>query len=165
MLSVVGLGNPGERYRATRHNLGFRVVDLVEESPLLLVQPTTFMNDSGRAAVDVLGKFPLELPELLVVLDDIHLELGLVRIRRQGSFGGHNGLQSIIDWIGDTGFPRIRLGIGLPLEDHSRIDYVLGEFDTEERKSVDSLVERAAKAVICWATRGTEEAMNRYNAV
>ena len=185
MQCLVGLGNPGERYRDTRHNLGFRVVDLLaarhggswqdaptyrlsqiqaDASSLLLIKPTTFMNDSGRAVSELMAQSHAELSEVLVVLDDIHLEPGTLRVRRQGSGGGHNGLQSIIDGVGESGFPRLRLGIGSPPEDQDQIDYVLGTFPKEDEENVDLLVERAADAVLCWANCGTEETMNRYNA-
>jgi len=182
---VVGLGNPGSRYADTRHNLGYMVVDRLGQQgagpwvagptyefsevtfgfgSLCLVKPTTYMNGSGMAVADALLELGAATEGLLVVLDDIHLETGQIRLRRSGSDGGHNGLQSVIDSLGDQGFPRLRLGIGAPGESGDLIDFVLGEFPPEEREAVQAQVSAAADCVRCWSVDGLDAAMNRYNA-
>ncbi len=185
MQVAVGLGNPGARYAGTRHNLGFRVVDLLAgdlegdwtraspylfsevtcaEKPLLLVKPTTYMNGSGAAVGAVLRRFGLVLEDVLVVVDDVHLAPGGIRVRRRGSDGGHNGLRSIIDTVG-ADFPRLRIGIGMPPEGTDLIEYVLSEFDRSELEAVEGSVRTAADGVVCWTTSGLDAAMNRYNAL
>ena len=182
--AVVCLGNPGTRYAGTRHNLGFRVGDRLAggsagrwtvasaylhttrqfgEHQLLLVKPTDYVNDSGRAVVMVMETFEVAPPDLMVVLDDVHLELGRLRVRRTGSDGGHNGLRSIIGSVGSTDFPRLRLGIGMPPEGEDLIDFVLGKFTPQEEVIVDELLRTAATAVHCWVTQGMDATMNGYN--
>ena len=186
MQAVVGLGNPGVWYADTRHNLGFRVVDLLAsrlegdwtETPayafsevgsdpeaLVLVKPTTYMNDSGVAVADLLQRFGVVLEDMLVVVDDVHLEPGRIRLRRKGSDGGHNGLYSIIDTVGSSDFPRLRLGVGLPPDGVNFIDYVLGVFGSLELETVERTVQMAADGVMCWTRLGLDVAMNRYNAL
>ncbi len=184
MKVVVGLGNPGSEYAHTRHNLGFRVVDLLAErlkgtwsesawyffcrtakgpEPLLLVKPTTYMNRSGIAVAHVLERFEACIEDVLVVVDDVHLSLGRIRLRRGGSDGGHNGLGSIIDCIGSTAFPRLRAGVGAPTEDADRIEHVLNPFEAGELETVETVIREAANGVECWIGSGIDEAMNRYN--
>lgn len=181
---VIGLGNPEARYAHTRHNLGFRVVNLLAEglgvgwaealdfhycraacdsSALLLVKPMTYMNRSGVAVEAVFRRFEVGLEDVLVAVDDVHLDLGRVRMRRRGSDGGHNGLRSIIETVGSSEFPRLRLGIGAPPEGTDLIAYVLGEFGPEEDTAVAQMTRTAADCVACWAELGMDEAMNRYN--
>jgi PTH1 family peptidyl-tRNA hydrolase len=181
---VVGLGNPGTRYAATRHNLGYAVVDALagnaaadwrserdclwavlsgDFGDAALVKPTTYMNDSGRAAREALSRFGASPENLLVVVDDLHLILGRIRIRREGSDGGHNGLASIIGELGTEAFPRLRMGIGPQPEGDGRIDFVLDVFAPEEREPVAGMVVRAAEAVRAVWCDGVEKAMNRYN--
>jgi len=184
VLAVLGLGNPGEEYRDTRHNVGFRVVEalalaagasfgrkrfesLVAEAQLgsgkvLLCKPQTYMNESGRAARAVRDFFGLEAAALLVVCDDFNLETGRLRARRGGSSGGHHGLESVSRELGTEEFPRLRLGIGAAAGE--AVGYVLGRFRAEEREPVDRAVERAAEAVRCWADQGIAACMNRFNA-
>jgi len=184
--AVVGLGNPGARYDRTRHNLGFWVVDLLadkldgswsesetylfsevrcDDNPLLLVKPSTYMNSSGEAVVDLVERFDLDLEDVLVVVDDVHLDVGRLRFRRKGSDGGHNGLRSIMDTVGSSNFPRLRLGIGIPPERGHFIGFVLGTFDPEEIEFVKRSVLTAANSVMCWTKLGLDMAMNRYNAL
>lgn len=182
---VVGLGNPGPRYRATRHNLGFDVVERLLErhgatparrfegraatlstpqGAVTLLMPETFMNDSGRSVALARRRLALAPSEILVVHDDLDLPAGTVRVRPRGSSGGHNGLKSIIAVLGGEGFGRVRLGIGRPPgggEDVIR--YVLERFAPSERPLVAAAVERAAEAVECVLGRGYEEAMSRFN--
>ena len=186
MQAVVGLGNPGKRYAATRHNLGFRVVDLIARDrgvawrgtplylvaeagggscPTMLVKPTTSMNRSGSAVRTVLSRFGVAQADMLVVVDDVNLELGSIRFRRKGSDGGHRGLRSIAKSLGDAEFPRLRLGVGMPPEGIDMIDHVLGGFGEDEAGLVDRIVQAAADGVVCWSTLGLDVAMNRYNTV
>lgn len=188
MLAVFGLGNPGTKYRGTRHNVGFEVIDKLAEqagvrvsrrrfrarigemqmdSPtgtetLLLVKPQTFMNDSGSSVQAVATWHRLDTGSLLVVCDDLDLALGTIRVRRKGSSGGHRGLQSIVEALGTTEFPRLRIGIGRPGPSEA-LDYVLGVFESPEREVVVSAIARATEAVMCWAMEGIDVCMNRFN--
>lgn len=186
-IAVVGLGNPGTEYEETRHNVGFRVVDALSERwkkpfkpgkgeylfartevdahEVLLVKPLTYMNNSGNAVVDVLERFSVPLSSLLVVLDDFVLPLGILRLRPDGSDGGHNGLYSIIYQIQGDQFPRLRCGIG-DAEAPSRIsraEFVLSQFGPDERGTVRVMIDRAADAVTEFVTAGLASAMNKYN--
>lgn len=184
---VVGLGNPGPRYRGTRHNLGFEVVEGLmsrhgvtatrrfegravgvtgPRGAVTLLMPETFMNDSGRAVAMARRRLGLEAAEVLVVHDDLDLPVGSVRVRPRGSSGGHNGLKSIIGVLGGDGFGRVRLGIGRPpgLAGDDVVRYVLERFTPAERGLVDEAVGRACDAVECVLAGGYEAAMNRFNA-
>lgn len=182
MKLVIGLGNPGSRYRDTRHNLGFRVVEqlarqegwrfrsapwwrraegcLLEEEAVL-AQPLTFMNDSGRAVQGLVESLDLPLHRLLVVCDDLALPPGRLRLRRGGSSGGHQGLASIARALASERFPRLRLGTGAPRGD--AVEFVLSEFCAGEGETVEEAIAQAVEAVRCWVTQGMEEAMNRFN--
>lgn len=180
MKAIVGLGNPGAHYAHTRHNIGFWVVDAMgADMPwrafefcswgevadnLVLVKPLAYMNNSGLAAAQIARRFGVVAADMLVVVDDVHLEVGRLRFRRAGSHGGHNGLRSIERELGSSDFPRMRVGIGQPAEADGLIDYVLGEFSPEERDVIADAVGRAVDGAFCWATQGIERAMNRYNA-
>jgi PTH1 family peptidyl-tRNA hydrolase len=185
MRLVVGLGNPGERYRRTRHNVGFMVADALaarggagrgrEEhaawvaegqvggEPALLAKPLSFMNRSGGPVSVLLGAYRVEPRDLVVVLDDVGLELGVLRLRERGSHGGHNGLRSIIEALGTDDFPRLRVGIrkGEPPEDLA--EYVLSDFPPEDVLVVQEAVGQAADAVECLVREGPALAMSRYN--
>ena len=185
----MGLGNPGERYRDTRHNLGFRVVDAwveaartrwldapgpslvapleVGDRPGVALKPLTWMNRSGLAVRPLSERFPdLPASRLLLVTDDLDLPLGRLRFRKGGGPGGHNGLRSVIAELGTPDFPRLRLGIGRPENDvaDAIVDYVLAPFRPEEEPLVADLLTRAQEAAAYFATEGIESAMNRYNA-
>jgi PTH1 family peptidyl-tRNA hydrolase len=182
--TVVGLGNPGERYRRTRHNVGFMVADAfsrrVRATPFreaheaaisefdlggeraYLVKPLTFMNRSGEAVARILDATGSAVSEVVVVLDDFVLELGALRIRERGGHGGHNGLRSLIDTLGSEEFPRVRVGIGLE-ESGDLAAYVLSEFGDEEVLVVQEMVGRAAEAVETVLREGAVPAMNRFN--
>lgn len=182
---VVGLGNPGRSYQKTRHNLGYRVVDLlaekhktkfkggkgeylycrivVEGRKVYLLKPLTFMNASGQAVFDSLRFFDLTPPELFVICDDVNLPLGTLRIREKGSDGGHKGLRSIIYQLGTEEFPRLRLGIGPAPEGVDLEDFVLQRFKKEEEKSVEELIQRGSQAVESSIILGVRESMNRFN--
>jgi len=182
MRVVVGLGNPGPRYRDTRHNLGFRVVECLAREEgwryrsapwwrwargrlgteeAAVVQPLTFMNDSGRAVGGIVEALHVPVADLLVVCDDLDLTLGQIRVRRGGSSGGHKGLASVGRALGTEGFARLKLGVGP--RDGDAVEYVLSEFSAAERATVAQAVTRAVEAVRCWATRGMEDAMNEFN--
>jgi peptidyl-tRNA hydrolase, PTH1 family len=185
MRLVVGLGNPGERYRRTRHNVGFMVVDAlahragaprgaergeawvvparVSGEDVLLVKPLTFMNRSG-AAVDQLLAAEGGLPQdVVVVMDDVALELGTLRVRERGSHGSHNGLRSVIDALGTDEFPRVRVGVAKGELPDGLADYVLSEFPQEDVLVVQEMVGWAADGIECAIGEGVPAAMNRFN--
>lgn len=184
---IAGLGNPGPEYAATRHNVGFMLVDRLvsrwhaawamekkfqarlakvkrEGRDVILCQPQTFMNDSGEA-VGALGRF-YQLPpnRMLIVVDDADLTLGQLRMRAEGSSGGHHGLESIERQLGTREYPRLRLGIGRRAPEQREItDHVLGRFEAEERKVMEEVLDRAVRQVECWLADGIEQAMNEFN--
>jgi PTH1 family peptidyl-tRNA hydrolase len=182
---VLGLGNVGRKYTATRHNLGFEVVDRVRDALKAEVQPNTeeynwavarldegcvtlgwprtFVNLSGAAAKKLLFSTGLSPAEMLVVVDDFNLPLGTLRFRTSGSDGGHNGLSSLIEVLGTKEFPRLRMGIGPIPAGADVVKFVLGQFDPSERERVDPMVGRAAAAVLFGMTNRFEEVMSRYN--
>ena len=185
MRVVVGLGNPGERYRRTRHNVGFMVVDALAErwgagkghveheawmaaaqrgsEPVLLVKPLTFMNRSGVAVERVIHSAGEGPSALVVVLDDAALPLGQTRVRPRGSHGGHNGLRSVLEVLGTDEFARVRVGIRKAEAPEDLAEYVLSEFPQEDVLVVQEMVGSAADAVECLLEEGVEVAMNRYN--
>jgi len=178
---IVGLGNPGREYAATRHNIGFMIVDrlasearvefrnekswraeVARTGDLLLCKPLTYMNLSGES-VQALGQFYKIGPdEMLVVFDDMALPLGKLRLRASGSAGGHNGLKSIIEHLGTQEIPRLRVGIGAA-EPGAAIGHVLGRFAPEEREMLDQTLSRAVEAIRCLREKGMQSAMNGYN--
>lgn len=184
MKVVVGLGNPGNRYVGTRHNVGFAVVDSLADSPqcgrfqtrfqaqvaewlddphkILLVKPETFMNLSGRCVRQLVDFYQLPLEDLLVVCDDMALPLGKLRVRARGTHGGHNGLRDIQNHLGSTEYPRLRVGVGEP-DVQDAVDHVLGRFRPAERAVIDDATARAAQAVALWVHQGIERCMNQYN--
>ena len=182
---IVGLGNPGPKYANTRHNVGWRVLDVVsqrlqvpvnERRPkavigsgyhdgkrVVLAKPRTFMNNSGEAVEYLLARFGGDGTNLLVIYDEMALLPGRIRLRAAGSDAGHNGIRSIIRAVGGTGFPRLRVGIGAPPPGVVAHEYVLGGFTDEEAEPISSAVERAAAAVQSLLSEGIDAAMNRYN--
>ena len=178
---VAGLGNPGPEYAATRHNIGFMVVDQFaaqfgstwEKSTkwdalsakcgaVLLVKPMSFMNRSGYPLLTITQFYEIEPREILVVLDDLALPLGRLRLRSRGGSGGHNGLESIIMQFGTEDIPRLRIGIGEAPREGS-VGYVLSRFFEEERPTVRSTIDRAVQAVKCAIDNGLNSAMNTFN--
>lgn len=181
----MGLGNPGLRYAATRHNLGFWVVDLLADrwqislskrkfesavgeglvrgEKVILVKPQTFMNRSGEAVGPLVRFFGAPLHSVLVVYDDMALEPGTIRIRSRGSAGGHNGMKSIIAHLGSEEFPRLRVGIGAPPAGMDSADYVLQAVSGAEHKILQKACTIAADAAELWLSEGVEPAMNLYN--
>ena len=130
---------------------------------LLLVKPQTFMNSSGVAVAALMSRYDVPLAALCVIYDDINLDLGLLRIRRKGSAGGHKGVQSIVDSLGDNSFPRLRIGIGQPPGRMDAIDYVLSEFSDKEREQIEPMEYMAVDALKIMILEGTDPAMNRFN--
>jgi PTH1 family peptidyl-tRNA hydrolase len=183
---VAGLGNPGDRYARTRHNLGFRAVELLARRrgarwgkparglastrtdlgghDVLVVEPQTYMNLSGDALAPLVAKEALPFDRVLVVCDDFALPLGTLRLRKSGSDGGHNGLASIIDRLGTLDFPRLRLGVGPVPPRVDPAEFVLAEFLPEEAESVDAISIAAADCIEAWVVHGIDRAMSRFNA-
>jgi len=185
---IVGLGNPGRHYEKTRHNIGFLVLDelasrmelsfrrswrvpaqiakgVLGGESVRLVKPQTFMNRSGQAVGALLRKEGGTADDLILVFDEAALDWGQLRVRAQGSAGGHNGVQSVLNVLGDGAFSRIRVGIGPKPDRLSLSDYVLGPFSAAERKSLEEIVWRAADAVEMSCNVGVEQAMNCFNGV
>jgi PTH1 family peptidyl-tRNA hydrolase len=186
MRMVVGLGNPGDKYLDTRHNMGFMVIDALAEvlrmevkqrkfgarfgsgefagKKLILLKPWQYMNRSGQAVATAAGFYKLGIDDLLVVSDDLDLEPGRIRLRAKGSAGGHNGLADISQKLGANEFARCRVGIGRS-DRQEAVSYVLERPTKDQKPLLDSAVERAHEAVFCWIERGIETAMNEFNRV
>jgi peptidyl-tRNA hydrolase, PTH1 family len=186
MKLIVGLGNPGRKYRDTRHNVGFLVADdlagrhgaVFESAPAeallakarrlgsdgtLVLKPLTMMNLSGFAVSDVARYFRIAIPDILVVADDVNLPLGRLRARPAGSAGGHNGLRSIIEQLGTTAFARLRVGVGRGDPRRDLADHVLSGFEADERGAVTDAVSRATEASELFVAEGIDQVMNRFN--
>jgi PTH1 family peptidyl-tRNA hydrolase len=185
MKLVVGLGNPGPKYEGTRHNVGFAAVDLLakrhgaqwEAAPrgidalvarwraedTVLAKPLTFMNLSGAAVVGLTQFYKIEVPDLLVVFDEVQLETGRIRVRAEGSAGGHNGLKSVIGSLGTNQVPRMRIGVGRGDSRRDLADHVLARFDADERDVIAEAIENAADAAEVFVTDSLAVAMNRFN--
>jgi len=188
MKLIVGLGNPGREYRDTRHNIGFKVVDEIARrhgltftmapsqvpdafvvkkfgtQPLLLAKPLTFMNRSGDAVSALSRYFSIEPGDLLVVYDDVDLPFTKLRARARGSAGTHNGMRSIVERLGTTEFPRLRLGVGRGDRRRDLADHVLAKFEADEQSDLDGFIARAADAAEMFAADGIFKVMNVYNA-
>jgi PTH1 family peptidyl-tRNA hydrolase len=183
---VVGLGNPGREYAATRHNLGFMVVDVllrragararrgsgdfeagevqIASQRVLLVKPTTYVNRTGRAIEQLAAWHPFALEDLLAIVDDVYLPFGRLRLRPDGSAGGHNGLKSMLQTLGGDAFPRLRLGVGQPAGETIALeDWVLGTFPKDERAQLPEFLDRAANAVERIVEVGVERALPAVN--
>lgn len=191
---VVGLGNPGRQYVGTRHNIGWEVIDLLAvklgwttsasdfdrlarqkfdaltldglfgSRRVMLLKPTTYMNLSGASVRQAMDFFQVAPENVMIVLDELALPCGRIRIRPDGSHGGHNGLRDIQRVLGNTQYPRLRLGVDAPPSRVPGRDYVLGKFSAEQRPVMDRAVNRAADAVACWTAEGVQAAMNKFNA-
>ena len=183
---LVCLGNPGDKYENTRHNVGFMVADEVGErqngpiqkvkfkaltniftisgEKVLVMKPTTYMNLSGEAVRQAVDFYKIPAERVLVISDDTALAVGRLRIRKGGSAGGHNGLKNIIQHLGTDQFPRIRVGVGeKPHPDYDLADWVLGKFVGEDKKAIDAAVKRAADAIECIIKEGIDRGMNKFN--
>jgi PTH1 family peptidyl-tRNA hydrolase len=187
MRLIVGLGNPGKEYRETRHNVGFMVADEIAKrhgltlamapsqvpdafiakkfgaEPFLIGKPLTFMNRSGDAVAALAHYYDIVPADLLVVVDEVALPFGRLRARARGSAGGHNGLKSVIERLGTTEFPRLRLGVGRGDTRRDLADHVLSKFEADERSALEELITRAADAAEMFAAEGIEKVMNAYN--
>ncbi len=185
MKLIVGLGNPGAKYRQTRHNVGFVAIDEVARrhdasfesapaeammarlrsfaEPVLLVKPLTFMNLSGFAVGELARYFRVLVPDLLVVADDVNLPLGRLRARARGSDGGHNGQRSIIAQLGTEEFARLRIGVGRGHPERDLADHVLSRFEADEQDAIATAIDRAADATEVFVTEGIAQVMNRFN--
>jgi len=181
---IVGLGNPGKRYEHTRHNVGFEVIDLLadrwriavdkrtdhglvgvgrlDRHAVVLLKPTTYMNRSGQAVVEVMDFYKLPPGQVLVIYDDMAMPLGRLRIRAKGSAGGHKGMIDIITRLGTEEFPRLRIGVDQP-GGTDAVDYVLSRFPAEQRPVVEAALTRAADAVEAVLNDGLEQAMTNFN--
>lgn len=185
MKCIVGLGNPGKKYEQTRHNVGFHVIDELLErhgwtlskekfngfytmenvagNKVILVQPYTFMNRSGECVKPLLDYFRIPMEDMLVVYDDLDLPTGKIRLRQKGGHGGHNGIRSMIDQLGENTFKRIRVGIGRPEGSMAVVDYVLNRFSKEQEDDVEDSVKQAADACEAWLTKDFSDVMNSFN--
>lgn len=183
---IVGLGNPGKDYERTRHNAGYRALDVLagklgckvdkgkfqglygqtnyDGKKLYLLKPLTYMNLSGRSVLQLSAYFQIPPQRIIVLFDDISLEPGRLRIRAEGSAGGHNGIKSIISEVGSQDFPRVKIGVGAkPHAEQDLADWVLSGFSASEEKALASALDRAADAALCIIDRGVPEAANRFN--
>ncbi|NLY30453.1 MAG: aminoacyl-tRNA hydrolase [Firmicutes bacterium] len=185
MKAIVGLGNPGDRYAGSRHNLGFMVVDRLAarwkvmewhrchkaqvtkvslpEGQIILVKPQTYMNNSGTAVRGILESCRIPSDDLLVIYDDLDLEVGQLRLRRKGGAGGHKGVSSIISCLGADDFHRLRVGIGKPPAGVEVVDYVLGDFTDEQWEIIEKVIASACEAAFVWIKDGIDEAMAHFN--
>ena len=183
---IVGLGNPGKEYEKTRHNAGWRAIDILAEKldckidkakfqglygqtkyaggKLFLLKPLTYMNLSGRSILQLSAYFHIPPQRIIVLFDDISLEPGRLRIRSDGSAGGHNGIKSIINEIGSQDFPRVKIGVGAKAHPEQDLaDWVLSGMSASDEKALASALERAADAALCIIDKGVPESANRYN--
>lgn len=184
MKVIVGLGNPGSQYEETRHNIGFMLINLltevhklqfrarfqgllaeghIEGERLFLLKPQTYMNLSGRSVRELLNFYKITYEDLLIVQDDMDLPLGKIRLRDQGSAGGHNGIKSIQAELGSEKLWRLKLGIGRPPKDWDPARYVLASFEEDEFSLLDNVLERAEKAIYLWIKGEYGRAMNLYH--
>jgi len=191
MKLIVGLGNPGKTYAHNRHNAGFRCLNYfarlhsirfdhrqcrakvglgeVRDDKLLLAKPGTFMNLSGNPVACLVRKHDIPLSDLLVIYDDLDLPLGKIRLRQNGSSGGHKGMNSIISALGSEDFPRIRVGIGRPqaeeqsMSEDAIVNYVLSDFSPQEEATIKPVIVKVAEAIDCFLSQGIEAAMSKFN--
>lgn len=183
---IVGLGNPGKEYERTRHNCGFRAIDALAEQlgckidkskfqglygkttyqgrTVFLLKPLTLMNASGRSVLQMSAYYNIPPARIIVLFDDISLEPGRLRVRADGSAGGHNGIKSVIRELGSQDFPRVKIGVGAkPNPDYDLADWVLSNFTAAEQKSVDATLKPAGDAALCIIEQGVPQAANRFN--
>ena len=183
---IVGLGNPGKEYTHTRHNCGFRAIDALAEhlgckidkskfqglygqtdyhgSRVYLLKPLTFMNLSGRSALQLSAYFNIPPQRIIVLFDDISLPVGRLRVRANGSAGGHNGIKSLISELGSSEFPRVKIGVGgKPEPERDLADWVLSPFSDSEEKQLVTALDNAGKAALCIIESGVQDAANHYN--
>lgn len=184
MKFVIGLGNPGRKYVKTRHNVGFMAVDksikenhaklvrkkyefiinegFIDGEKVVFVKPQTFMNASGGPVKKIIESYGCNLDEILLILDDINLPLGKIRLRKKGSSGGHNGLKSVSDHLKTTRFPRLRIGVGNCYSEDKK-EFVLSRFTREESSNIEDVLNKVCKVINVWATKGINNGMNMFN--
>lgn len=180
MKALIGLGNPDVKYKITRHNTGFLIMDEIlkahgitlcdkfnsffaKSQDLLYLLPKTYMNLSGRAVIELMNFYKLSNKDILVIYDDATIEFGTFRLKREGSFGGHNGIKSIINSIGTDVFDRLKVGVG-PVDERMNIDsFVLAEFSPSELVKIKEMGKIAVELVDCWLKEGIEKTQNKFN--
>lgn len=185
MYAVIGLGNPGREYEKTRHNIGFNTVDLLADrngidinkikfksvygkgrignESVLLLKPQTYMNNSGISVLELYKYYKIPIENILVVVDDIDIDFGVVRIKRKGSAGTHNGLKSIIYHLQRNDFPRIKIGVGSPPPEWDLADFVLSRFQNKEEKTIKESIEVACESIETIIKEDIDKAMNKFN--
>src|SRR5690625_1848971 len=185
MKCIIGLDNQGRKYKKTRHNIGFMVIEELLQrhhwklnqtkfngkyalenlngERVVLLKPQKFMNLSGEAIKPLLEFYKIDIKDILIVYDDLDLPTGKIRLREKGGHGGHNGIRSTIDQLGTKEFKRIRIGVGRPADQMPTVNYVLGKFPKEEEDNVNSSIQHAADACEAWSTKPFSEVMNAYN--
>lgn len=185
MYLIIGLGNPEEEYSKTRHNMGFNAINKIAEKyeiemkktkfngiygsgniegeKVMLIKPQTYMNLSGKCVKEFLDFYKIEKEKMIIIYDDMDVEPGKIKIRKQGSAGSHNGMKSIISEIQTQEFPRIRIGIGRPIHENDKINYVIGNIPEEEMEKLEKGIEKAKEATIDILAKGIDHAMNKFN--
>ncbi len=185
MYLIVGLGNPEPEYSKTRHNMGFDVINkiakkyeieltrtkfngiyanaVIENQKVILLKPQTFMNLSGQSIQAFVSFYKIPIENVLVIYDDMDVEIGKIKVRKSGGPGTHNGAKSVVHELANENFPRIRVGIGKPVDEYDAIDYVIGPLDDEKYKALEQGIEKASEAVIEFLNNGIDSAMNKYN--
>jgi len=185
LYAVIGLGNPGSKYKGTRHNVGFNTIDCIAQryntkvtkikfkavygetqiggEKVLLVKPQTYMNRSGESVLEITNFYKMPIENIIVIVDDVDIKFGTLRIRTKGSAGTHNGMKSIIYLLQSDNFPRVKIGVGKPNDHIDLADFVLSGFSKDDRISIDNTIEQAAKAVEKIITSGISVAMNEFN--
>ncbi|WP_096203248.1 aminoacyl-tRNA hydrolase [Bacillus sp. FJAT-45350] len=185
MKLIVGLGNPGDKYAHTRHNVGFDVIDyladvlridlnqskfkgiygtgIINGEKVFLLKPLTYMNLSGESVKPLLDYFQIDIEDLVVVYDDLDLPVGKIRLRQKGSHGGHNGIRSLIAHFGTSEFKRIRVGVDRPQPGESVANYVLGTYRSDEKADIQTAIEQSAKACEAWLSEDFLKVMNKFN--
>lgn len=185
MYIVVGLGNPGLKYENNRHNIGFKIIDKIAENynvninkskfksqyneirigskKVLLIKPQTYMNNSGEAIKEIKSFFSVETENIIVIHDDIDLDYGRIKVKKNGGSGTHNGLRSILNHIKEKDFPRVRVGVGKPIEHIDLADYVLGNFNKDEVKILEKILDESIEIVESIVKDGVDIAMNKHN--
>lgn len=185
MYLVIGLGNPEEQYAKTRHNMGFSTINkiaekyhisfdkkkfdaiytdtIIEGEKVILIKPQTYMNLSGNSVRQFVQFYKIPMDHVIVIYDDIDIEKGIIKIRKKGGPGNHNGMKSVVQEIGNDTFPRVRVGIGAPIYKNDMINYVIGQVPNEEYEILEKGIKVAAEAVIDILKNGIDHAMNEYN--
>jgi len=182
MKAIIGLGNPEIKYKSTRHNTGFLIMDEIlnthkiqlsdkfnsffaKKGELLYLLPKTYMNLSGKAVIELMNFYKLKNTDILVIYDDATIQFGTFRLKKSGTFGGHNGIKSIIQCIGTDVFDRLKVGVG-PVPDNIPIDsFVLSNFSAEELENISKMGKIAVELIDCWLNQGIEVAQNKYNKI